>query len=107
MTLFQVGGVLMIQQVFKHLVFYASTGSDLLCCPEGCCRDYTFRGRPCLGRNLRTYLLVTVAFVAGIFTTLRYLLNLGKKCDRNSVNLCICCRLLDHLLGLNLSTANF
>ena len=33
----------------KHLVFYASTVSDLLCCPEGCCRDYTFRGRPCLG----------------------------------------------------------
>jgi len=32
-----------------------------------------------LGCNLRTYLLVTVAFVAGIFTTLWYLLNLGEE----------------------------
>ena len=92
----------------KHLVFYASTVLDLLCCPEGCCRDYTFRGRPCLGVQPKDISFGHCGIRCWHFyNTLVFAEFGGRSVIETPVNLCICCRLLDHLLGLNLSTANF
>ena len=64
----------------KHLVFLCQHGFGPPLLPKkGVAVTTPSEVVLALGCNLRTYLLVTVAFVAGIFTTLWYFLNLGEE----------------------------